>query len=423
MQSVFRSIAVITAVLVLSACAEEAAPPAPPPPQVEVITVQPQTVSLQRDLVGRLAPFRSADVRARVAGVLRERTYEEGSDVKEGDVMFRIDPAPLQASLAAAQAALAQAQATATNSKVAAERGRGLVPKNYISKSDMDNLEAAERSADAAVQQARSMVTSARINLDYATVRAPISGRAGKQQVTEGALVGEGTATLLTTVDQIDPLYVNFSMSASEHEQMMQAQDAGNVALAGAGQTSVQVAFSDGTVYGQEGTLDFSSTVVDPATGAISLRAQVPNEGQRLLPGMFVTLKVRFGERHNTFLVPQAAVLRDATGPYAMVLDASDTVVRKTLTTDSAQDGQWLVTAGLAAGDRVIVSGVQKVTEGSPAVVAPPKAEGAAPTDANAAAEGAPAAGSADTPESPPATAPAPADSQTPPADADAPQD
>lgn len=401
----FRLITLASAALLLSACAEPAAPPAPPPPQVEVITVQPQTVSLQRDLVGRLAPFRSADVRARVAGVLRERTYEEGSDVTEGDVMFRIDPAPLQASLAAAQAALAQSQATYTNSRVAAERGRGLVPKNYISKSDMDNLEAAERSAEAAVQQARSMVTSARINLDYATVRAPISGRAGKQQVTEGALVGEGTATLLTTVDQIDPLYVNFSMSASEHEQLMQAQDAGNVALAGAGQTSVQVAFSDGTVYGQEGTLDFSSTVVDPATGAISLRAQVPNEGQRLLPGMFVTLKVRFGERHNTFLVPQAAVLRDAAGPYAMVLDASDTVVRKTLTTDSAQNGQWLVTAGLAAGDRVIVSGVQKVAEGSPAVVAPPKASAPAnPPSPPADASSAPDAGS-DTPPAEPADA------------------
>ncbi len=412
----FRLITLAGAALVLSACAEEAAPPAPPPPEVEVITVQPQTVSLQRDLVGRLAPFRSADVRARVAGVLRERTYEEGSDVREGDVMFRIDPAPLQASLAAAQAALAQAQATLTNSTVAAERGRELVPKNYISKSDMDNLEAAERSANAAVQQARSLVTSARINLDYATVRAPISGRAGKQQVTEGALVGEGSATLLTTVDQIDPLYVNFSMSASEHEQLMQAQDAGSVALAGTGQTSVQLAFSDGTVYGQEGTLDFSSTVVDPATGAISLRAQVPNAGHRLLPGMFVTLKVRFGERHNTFLVPQAAVLRDATGPYAMALDASGTVVRKPLTTDSAQNGQWLVTAGLAAGDRVIVSGVQKVAEGSPAVVAPSKA----PTPA----DGAPTAPAAAQPSS--EAAPAPSDGEgasAPAAAADAPQD
>jgi len=206
-------------VVVLAACGkqEAAGPGGPggqmPPPEVGVITAQASQVPLQQQLVGRLAPFRSADVRARVPGVLQRRVYEEGSDVREGQVLFLIDPAQLQAALGQSEAALAQAQATYANAKSAADRARQLLPQKFISRSDYDNAIAAERSAGAAVQQAKAGVETARINRGYATVRAPISGRAGKQQVTEGALVGQGDATLLTTVDQIDPLYVDFSMS------------------------------------------------------------------------------------------------------------------------------------------------------------------------------------------------------------------
>ena len=220
-----RSLAVFGLMaLALSGCGKDgsgsgAPAGAMPPPEVGVVTAQATTVPLQQQLVGRLAPFRSADVRARVPGVLQRRVYEEGSDVAQGQVLFLIDAAPLQAALGQSQAALAAAQASYANARSVADRARKLLPQQYISQADFDNALAAERSAGAAVQQARAGVQSAQINRGYATVRAPISGRAGKQQVTEGALVGQGDTTLLTTVDQIDPLYVNFSMSIAQLEQ------------------------------------------------------------------------------------------------------------------------------------------------------------------------------------------------------------
>jgi membrane fusion protein (multidrug efflux system) len=341
---------------------------------------------LQRELVGRLSPFRSADVRARVAGVLQKRVYEEGSTVKEGQVLFLIDPAPLQASLASAEGALASARATYVNARATANRARSLAPQSYVSKSDLDSAEAAERSSAAAVQQAEAAVTTARINLGYARVSAPIAGQAGKQQVTEGALVGQGDVTLLTTVDQIDPLYVNFSMTADELSLLRAAQDKGAVALAGDGKTTVQVNLPDGSAYGHEGTLDFSSTTVDPATGTVSLRAQLPNPNHILLPGSFVSFKANLGERHNAFLVPQQAVQRDTQGGYVLIVGKDGKVVRKNVSLDNQQGGNWLVSSGLAAGDKIIVSGVQKVKEGAPATAKPWQPDAAKP------AAGAPAA-------------------------------
>lgn len=375
---------ILVASIIAGCSSESAPPPAPPPPEVGVLDMQPRTEVLERELVGRLSAFRSADVRARVAGVLLERTYEEGSDVKEGDILFRIDPAPLRAALGAAEAALAQAQASYTNAHIAAERGRELAPKNYISRADLDNLEAAERSAAAAVQQARATVTTARINLDYATVRAPIAGRAGKQQVTEGALVGQGAATLLTTVEQIDPVFVNFSMGMSELAELRRAQAQGSVDLAGAGRASIRIGLPGGVEYPHEGMVDFSDTSVDPATGAVSLRAQIANPDLNLLPGAFVTLKVRLGERHGVFAVPQAALLRDAVGPYVWVLGPDGTVSRRGVTLDSQRDGNALITDGLKPGDRVIVSGLQKVADGAKAVASVQPATGSAAPAAGA---------------------------------------
>ena len=353
--------------LALAAC-KAPEQPQMPPPEVGVVSVQPQSVPLQRELAGRLAPFRSSDVRARVSGVLQKRVYQEGSDVKEGQLLFQIDPAPLQASLSAAQANLASAEASYANARVSANRARQLAPQKFVSKSDLDNAEAAERSAAAAVQQAKANVAAARINLGYASVTAPISGRAGKQQVTEGALVGTGDATLLTTVDQVDPLYANFSISASELEQLRSAQD---VSLEGQGKARVEVVLSNGRVHPEPGVLDFSDTVVDPDTGAISLRARVPNPGRTLLPGSFVTLKTTLGQRANVFLVPQAAVLRDANGAYVYVVGGDGNVVRKNVVIDSAGTGQWMVTSGLASNDKIVVSGQQKVKEGAPAKAVP----------------------------------------------------
>lgn len=371
--STLRAPALCLGLLVLAACgkAKDQGPPQTPTAEVGVITLQPQNAPLTKDLVGRLSPFRSADVRARVPGVLLKRTYDEGTDVNKGQLMFQIDPAPLKAVLGASEAGLAQAQASYTNAKVAAQRARELSPKGYISKSDLDTAQATERTDAALVQQNRATVQSARINLSYADVRSPIDGRAGQQQVTEGALVGNGDATLLTTVDQIDPLYVNFSMSVSELGQMRAAQSNGNVTLSEPGKASVAITLPDGRTYNHAGLLDFSSTVVNPATGAVDLRAQVPNPNRTLLPGMYVTLEAQLGEQHKVFLVPEAAVLRDTAGAYVLAIGNDGKVLRKNVATADMRDGSWVITQGVQAGDQVIVSGTQKVKEGAPAKATP----------------------------------------------------
>lgn len=367
--------------MTLAACGkgQQQAAPKMPTPEVGVIRAQPQNLPLTRDLVGRLSPYRSADVRARVAGVLLKRNYEEGTNVKKGQVLFEIDPAPLKAALDANLAALAQAQATYTNNKIAAQRAHKLAIKGYVSKSDVDNADAAERTAAAAVQVARANVQTARINLGYARVTSPIDGRAGQQQVTEGALVGSSSDTLLTTVDQINPLYVNFTMSVDSLEKMRRAQSSGDVTLSQPDQTSVQVSLPDGSTYGKKGVLDFSAATVDPSTGSVNLRAIIPNPKQSLLPGMYVTLKVNLGQQHKVFLIPQAAVQRDTTGAYLMVVGADGKVVRKNVSTGDMIGSNWVITSGLSAGDQVVVSGLQRVKAGAPAKATPwhPAASGA----------------------------------------------
>lgn len=369
-----RPLLLACGLLALTACGGKEQAAAPPPPEVGVIEVKPQTVPLARDFVGRLSPYRSADVRARVPGVLQRRVYEEGSDVREGQVLFEIDPAPLQASLGVAQGQLAQAEATYANARTTAERARQLAPQKFVSQNDLDNAVAAERSAGAAVQAARANVRNAQIDLGYAKVTAPIAGSAGKQRVTEGALVGQGEATLLTTVDQLDPLYANFSIGSTELSQL---RAAANVSLAGTGKSTVQVVLPGDRVHAQPGTLDFSDSTVDPATGAVSLRALVPNPEHTLFPGSFVTLKANLGELHDVFLVPQEAVLRDANGAFARVVGADGNVERRNLAIAAAQDNQWIVTSGIGAGDKVIVSGVQKAKEGAPVRATPWQAEAA----------------------------------------------
>ncbi|HEY7378625.1 MAG TPA: efflux RND transporter periplasmic adaptor subunit [Steroidobacteraceae bacterium] len=342
-------------------------PPAFPVPEVDVVVARAQTVPLTRDFVGRLSATRAADVRARVPGVLLKRLYVEGSEVKEGQPLFQIDPAPFKAALDAADAALAQAEANATNARLFAQRTRELKTTGAVSKSDVDTAEANERSTAAAVKQASANLETARINLGYATVRAPISGRSSQQRVTEGALVGQGEATLLTTVEQIDPIYVNFDRPASEVQELRRAQAAGSVSLLEGNKATVQLMFADGTAYGQPGTLDFSDASVDPNTGAVAFRALVPNPDHRLLPGLFVNLRITLGELKQAFLVPQLAVLRDGTGPYVMVVGADGNVAQKRIELGSTQESNWVVTKGLADGDQIVVSGLQKVHPGAPA--------------------------------------------------------
>jgi membrane fusion protein (multidrug efflux system) len=351
-----------------------------PPPEVGVVTVQPASVPLVKELVGRLSAYRSADVRARVPGVLQRRTYEEGSDVAKGQLLFVIDPAPLKAAVGQAEAALATAEANYANAHAAAERARTLAPQKFISQADLDNALAAERSASASRLSGKAAVDAARINLGYASVRSPISGRAGKQQVTEGALVGQGDATLLTTVDQIDEMYVNLSIGVDELAQVRKASDGGR--------RSVQIILADGSVYQQAGAVDFSGDVVDPATGAIAIRARVANPNHLLLPGTFVTVRATMGEQRGAFRVPALAVQRDVTGPYVMVVGADGKVARKNVTTDRQDGADWVVSKGVAPGDKVVVSGLQRVQPGAPAKAVPyvPEGAGTKPAAANGAA-------------------------------------
>jgi membrane fusion protein, multidrug efflux system len=372
--STARLLVTLAIVEVLVTACGKSAPPAFPVPEVEVIKAHAQTVPLTRDLVGRLSATRAADVRARVAGVLLKRMYVEGSNVKEGQPLFQIDPAPLKAALDAAEAALAQAEANATNARLFAQRTRELKTTGAVSKSDVDTAEANERSTAAAVQQATANLQTARINLSYALVRAPISGRSSQQRVTEGALVGQGEATLLTTVEQIDPIYVNFDRPASEVQELRRAQTAGAVTLVEGNKAQVQLIFTDGTPYGQVGSLDFSDVSVDPTTGAVAFRGLIPNPDHRLLPGLFVNLRLTIGELNQAFLVPQLAVLRDGVGPYVLVVGADGNVAQKRVEIASAQENRWVITKGIADGDQIIVSGLQQAHPGAPAKAVAAKA-------------------------------------------------
>jgi membrane fusion protein (multidrug efflux system) len=349
-----------------------------PPPEVGVVVAKTTSVPLVQDLVGRLSAIRTADVRARVAGVLQKRVYTEGSDVQEGQVLFQIDPAPLRASLNAQLANLTAAQATYKNNHVAAERARSVAVKGLLSKADVDNAAAAERTAAAAVKQAQANVDSARINLGYASVTAPISGRAGQQQVTEGALVGQGDATLLTTIDQIDSLYVNFSQAIGALDEVRRSAASGHVQLFEQNKAKVELQLPDGSAHPQSGTLDFSDTVVDAATGAVTLRGVVPNPDHHLLPGMYVNVHLTLGELKNAWLVPQVAVQRDAEGPYVFVVGQDGKVKQKRIKTDAQRGADSIVSDGLADGDQIVVSGVQKVKADAPAKAVPWQPAGSA---------------------------------------------
>lgn len=359
-------------------CGKSQAPPQQmPPPEVGVVTAKAEAVPLVQDLVGRLSAVRTADVRARVAGVLQKRVYTEGSDVKEGQVLFEIDPAPLRASLNAQLANLAAAQATYQNNHAAAERARSVAQKGLLSKADVDNAAAAERTAAASVKQAQANVESAKINLGYANVTAPIGGRAGKQQVTEGALVGQGEATLLTTIDQIDSLYVNFTQAIGALDDVRSAAAGGSVQLFEQNKAKIELRMPDGAAYDQTGTLDFSDVSVDAATGAVTLRGVVPNPQHRLLPGMYVNVHLTVGEYKHAWLVSQLAVQRDGQGAYVFAVGADGNVAQKRVTMGPLKGDSWIVTGGLADGDQVVVSGIQKVQPDKPAKAVPWKADGA----------------------------------------------
>lgn len=359
----------------LGACGKGGAPQQQqmPPAEVGVLVAKAQAVPITRDLVGRLSATRTADVRARVPGVLQKRVYTEGADVKEGELLFRIDPAQLQAALNVELANLAAAQATYTNNQKKAERAHAIADKGLMSTTDYDNALADARTAAAAVKQAQAKVDTAKINLGYANVTAPIAGRASQQYVTEGALVGQSDATLLTKIEQIDPIYVYFSQAVDELDLLKRAVANGLVELAQPGKAKIELLRSDGSSYGPPGTLDFSDMAVNAATGTVELRGLVPNPEHNLLPGMFVNVRVTVGELKHAWLVPQAAVQRDAKGAYVYVLGSDGKIAQKYIDTYTTQGADWIAYGGLADGDQVVTTGLMKVRPGAPAKVAAPQ--------------------------------------------------
>jgi membrane fusion protein, multidrug efflux system len=370
MTSILGRLAVLVSVLVVAACGKHPAPP-PSPTAVNVVKVEPQTVDLTKDLVGRLAPYLSANVTARVAGVLVKRDYAEGGDVKAGQVLFEIDPTYYQAQLNSALGVLGEDEAAYENDKLNAGRYHQLLPVGSVSQQTVDNTDAAVRTDEAKIKADKAQAEVARINLNYTKVTSPISGVASQQQYTVGALVGASTAdvggggTLLTTVNQVDPVYVNFTMSASDLLTLRNANAHGKVSLAQQARTTVQVMLPDGTLYGDPGVLDFSDVNVNATTGAVNLRAQAPNTHRVLLPGMFVTLRVTLGQQHDVFLIPQSALLRDTASAYVLTADPNSKVVRKDVTANDTSGTSAIVTQGLAAGDRVIVNNLQSVHDGA----------------------------------------------------------
>ena len=389
-----RSLVAVPLALLIAACGQKTEGPgaaagpgagaAPPPPEVGVVTVQPRSVGLTTELPGRLEASRVAQVRARAAGILQKRLFAEGSDVKAGQRLFQIDPAPYQATLASTQATLARAQANLTQATAQAERYKPLLEANAVSKQEYINAVAAQKQAEADVAAGRAALQTSQINLGYATVTAPISGRIGRALVTEGALVGQGEATPLALIQQINPMYVNFTQSSNDVLRLRRAFESGKFKRSsGPNSASVQVLLEDGSVYGQTGKLLFSDLSVDPTSGQITLRAEVPNPTGFLLPGMYVRVRLEQAETQNGILVPQQAVTRGTTGDSVMVVAADGKVAPRPVKIGSAIDGQWLVLEGLSAGETVMVDGFQKLRPNSPVKPVPwqPRASGAAPAN------------------------------------------
>ncbi len=352
--------------LALTACSkDEAAAPASsqgaPVLPVGVVTVEPTQVGVVTELPGRVDASRVAEVRARVAGIVQKRVFTEGADVKAGQLLYVIDSAPYEATLQNAQATLARAEANLQQTSSQLERYRPLVEANAISKQDFVNAEAAQKQAQAEVAAAKASVRSAKINLDYARVTAPISGRIGQALVTEGALVGQGTATPLAVIQQIDPVYVNFTQSAADSLKLRKALSDGQYTSAGKEGTEVKVLLDDGTEYELNGKLLFSDISVDPTTGQVTLRAEVPNPKGLLLPGLYVRIRMETAKADNVIALPQQAVTRTQQGNTVTVLDKDGKLSTRNVQISMAQDNQWIVQEGLQPGEQVVVDGLQKL--------------------------------------------------------------
>jgi len=355
----------LTAVGVLSGChrAQTASAP-PPPPEVSVATVQRASVPITVDLPGRTNAYYVAQVRARVDGIVLKRNFKEGSDVRAGQPLYNIDPAPFQAALDSAQASLQKSQSALPALVATAERFKALIG-NCVSRMDYDNAVAARDQAAADVALSKAQVETAKINLGYTTVTAPITGRIGISQVTEGAYVQASAATLMTTIQQVDPIYVDLNQSSVQGLQLRRDIASGKVRIAGPNQAKVTVMLEDGTPYPIAGSLQFTDITVDQNTGSVTVRAMVRNPDHVLLPGMFVRARIEEGVDDNALLVPQVAVTHDPQGQATtLVVGPDNKVAQRTIQATRTFDTNWVVDSGLDAGEKVIVSGVQRAPPG-----------------------------------------------------------
>jgi membrane fusion protein (multidrug efflux system) len=377
----------------------------PPPAEVGVVTVTPGDIGLITELPGRLEASRVAQVRSRAAGIVQKRLFREGSDVKADQALFEIDAAPYRATFESAQASLARAEANLMQATAQAERFKPLAEAQAISQQDYVNAQAAQKQAAADVAMAKATVQNARINLGYASVSAPISGRIGRALVTEGALVGQGEATPLAVIQQIDPMYVNFTQSAAEVMKLRRALEGGQLKRAGAQAASVRVILEDGSTYARPGKLLFSDLTVDATTGQITLRAELPNPGAALLPGLYVRVLLEQAQASNAITLPQQAVTRSPQGDSVMVVGNDGKVAPRPVKIGNQQGGQWVILEGLKAGEQVMVDGFQKLRGDAPVKAVPWQAPGSKPLTSASPAASAPGAQSATIPASAAASA------------------
>lgn len=358
---------VVAAILLLAGCKDQKKEAGPPPkPAVDVIVLHAQSVALKTDLPGRTSAYRVAEVRPQVGGVILKRSFTEGDVVKAGQVLYQIDPAAYEATLASARAQLLKAQAALKTAQSTVSRYRPLVAANAISRQDLDNAVGTMGENQADIASAQATIKTAAINVAYTKVTSPITGKTSRSAVTEGALVTANQTTTLVTVTQLDPIYVDVAQPSTTILRLKREVASGQIKGAGADQIEVGLILEDGSRYDQAGKLQFSEVTVDQGTGAITLRAIFPNTAGLLLPGMFVQEEIEEGVRQNGLLVPQQGITHNAKGEAtAMVVGNDGKVEGRVVTTDRAIGDMWLVTDGLRDGDRVIVKGVQMAKPGA----------------------------------------------------------
>jgi RND family efflux transporter, MFP subunit len=378
----FRILNVLLGAALLASCGPESAPKQSaerPPQEVGVVTIQPERTEIVTELPGRTAAYRIAEVRPQVGGIILKRLFTEGGDVKAGEQLYQIDPAPYQAAFDSAKAAVARAEAAVEVGRLNTERVERLIKNDVVSQQEYDEAAAALKQVHADLAAARAAEDKARIDLEYTKVLSPIAGTIGRSSVTEGALVTAQQAEALAVVQQLDPIYVDVTQSSAQLLRLQRELASGELKDAGDQEAGARLVLEDGTMYSEPGKLQFSEVSVDPSTGSVTLRAVFPNPRHELLPGMFVRTLVTEGVKEEAILVPQRGVTRNQRGePVALVVGADDRVESRVLETSRAIGDRWLVTKGLAPGDRVIVEGLQKTGPGAkvkPVEVQPEPAE------------------------------------------------